>query len=191
MRVGKGKSGIHGKSIKGFRSSGSRATERVRICGWIVPTHHGRSGNRNYHATPKVVIFHPAPDNLDEQWFHRLKSENGLISMAIYPVMFGYRIRAWRTGSFCCDLDWCGGDDWKQVEWLYAACRAILESRGEAEDFFRGIPSSSRIKPCWMDARFMQELGRIIIRGKLSFEPGELEKPKMQLMGELLTTQHG
>ena len=50
--------------------------------------------------------FIPAEDT--EDIYQRLVSEDGKIEMGIYPVIFGYRVRAGYVGSMICQLDWCG-----------------------------------------------------------------------------------
>jgi len=104
----------------------------------------------------------PKPNNPEEGWYHLLSSEEGKVQMAIYPVMFGWRIRAWFTGRQACMLDWCAGADWSHVEWLYTALRLILEAREETSQIFEDLPSHSEIKPVFADKEFMLKVASIL-----------------------------
>ena len=102
----------------------------------------------------KVIKFIPAEDS---EVYQRLVSEDGKIEMGIYPVMYGYRVRAGYVGKMVCELDWCGGDDQSQLELLYSICKNILESKGN----FDNIPIRSDIKPFYKDAKFVEEINSL------------------------------
>ncbi len=103
----------------------------------------------------KVMNFILAEDS--EDLYQRLVSEDGKIEMGIYPVMYGYRVRAGYVGSMVCELDWCGGDDQSQLELLYSICKNILESKGN----FSNIPIRSEIKPFYKDAQFVEAINSL------------------------------
>jgi len=106
-----------------------------------------------HNGTGKIK-FIPAEDS---EVYQRLVSEDGKIEMGIYPVMYGYRVRAGYVGSMCCELDWCGGDDQSQLELLYSICKNILESKGN----FSNIPIRSEIKPFYKDAEFVEVINSL------------------------------
>lgn len=85
---------------------------------------------------------------------HRRISENGLIEIGVYPVIYGYRIRAGFAGYMVCELDWCAGADWERVNRLYSIMMAILGQRPEGPDCFDDLPSQSRVKPFYNDQAF-------------------------------------
>ena len=75
----------------------------------------------------------PAPDDPYETMMtNRLVSENGLVEMGVYRVLYGYRVKAGFVGDAGSVLDWCGGGNWKDVERLYSLCKAILERKSES-----------------------------------------------------------
>lgn len=96
-----------------------------------------------------------AKDDELTQLFHRKVSENGLVEMGVYRVLFGWRVRAGFVGNWMCELDWCGGSDWKNVERLYSICHAILSQRDENLECFRNLPMFSKVKPFFMDLEFV------------------------------------
>jgi len=102
--------------------------------------------------------FLEAEDDNQNNLYQRLVSEDGKIEMGIFPVMFGYRIRAGFVGNGMYDLDWCGGDDQKQLELLYSIMKNILEARGN----FRYIPPSSIIKPFFNDHDFVNRINELV-----------------------------
>ena len=69
--------------------------------------------------------FIEAPD--DENMIFR-QVLNGL-EIGVYPVMFGFRIRAGVIGDGWCDLDYCAGNDIKEVENIYSLCISIMNKR--------------------------------------------------------------
>lgn len=93
-------------------------------------------------------------------YFQRLISEDGKIELGVYPVMFGYRIRAGFVGSFCSEIDWCGGNDQMQVELLYSIAKNILESKGN----FNELPICSKIKPFYKDDEFVEFINSMITK---------------------------
>lgn len=98
-----------------------------------------------------MIKFIKAENNLENQLYQRLVSEDGKIEMGIHPVMFGYRVVAGYTGSQFLELNWCGGDDQSQVELLYSIAKNILEQKGN----FEGLPLVSEIKPFYNDKKFL------------------------------------
>lgn len=95
--------------------------------------------------------FNPAEDDDTNLLYNRIVSEDGLIELAIHPVIFGYRVRAGYVGDEYVHLDWCGGDNQGQVELLYSIAKNILENTGS----FKGLPGSSKIKPFYKDPDFL------------------------------------
>lgn len=115
------------------------------------------------------MIFSPLPDARGVH--HRLGSESGLVEIFVYPVMFGFRVRAGFIGNRETELDWCAGDDWSNVERLYSICKAILSQREESDECFSGLPRCSRVKPFFNDRDFTET----VLRLAGDFEPIELE----------------
>ena len=92
--------------------------------------------------------------------FHRLISENELIEMGVYRVLYGHRVRAGFIGRMWCQLDWYGGDNWKDVERLYSLCQAILLKRDEGKECFDDLPPCSEVKPFFNDPKFVKAVFR-------------------------------
>lgn len=97
-----------------------------------------------------------APDDDRNHIYHRLVSEDGKVFMGIYPVVFGFRVRAGFVGEGYVHLDWCCGSESYYIAIAYVAMRHLL-SKKDSEDrqLFRDIPSHSRIKPYFNDAEFI------------------------------------
>lgn len=92
----------------------------------------------------------------------RVVSETGLVEVGVYPVLFGYRIRAGYVGDPMCIIDWCCGDSSKMLHSHYVALLLILRRREESGGCFHGIPRTSAIKPCWKDKEFCNDLSRVL-----------------------------
>lgn len=72
-------------------------------------------------------------------------SENGIWSIGLFPVLFGMRVVAWRTGSSCRSVDYCAGNDVGFAIDLLDAIKRIFE--GIPEDIQeRGI---EKMMPQW------------------------------------------
>jgi hypothetical protein len=93
----------------------------------------------------------------NENYYERLVSDDGSIEMGVYPVMFGYRVRAGFVGRMSCEIDWCGGAEQKQVEALYAIAKNIIERKGN----FINVPIASKMKPYYNDIDFIMRLGQL------------------------------
>jgi hypothetical protein len=101
--------------------------------------------------------FTQAPDDTANTGCHRMMvSENGLIWIGIYVVMFGFRVRAGFTRDLysCSVIDYCAGDSPVHVELLYSMTHAILSKREENDLAFDGMPERSEIKPYFNDPDF-------------------------------------
>jgi hypothetical protein len=93
----------------------------------------------------------------------RMVSENGLVEMGIYPVLFGSRIRAGFVGEPTCVIDWCCGDSQARLNSHYAAIFLYLKRREEDHSCFDGLPKTSDIKPCWLDEEFEKRLTKAML----------------------------
>jgi len=123
--------------------------------------------------------FQPAEDT--EDIYQRLVSEDGKIEMGIYPVIFGYRVRAGYVGSMICQLDWCGGDDQGQLELLYSIAKNILESKGS----FIGVPDRSNIKPFYNDPEFVEFINSLTTKPLEIVKLKPLYESKIKLLSKL------
>lgn len=117
----------------------------------------------------------PASDDLDNLYSQVLQSETGLVKMAIYPVLFGYRVRGWLTTEYACRIDWCGGADYTQIKTLYSILRNILLNREENKHAFDGLPETSNIKPFFNDEAFVNNISSQITQ---PLEVVEIELPQ-------------
>lgn len=101
------------------------------------------------------MILRPAPDHIRNQLFNRLVSENDLIEMGTYRVMYGHRVRSGFVGSPGVELDWCGGGNWADVERLYSLMYAVLTRIPETQECFDNVPHWSTVKPFFLDLEFV------------------------------------
>lgn len=100
------------------------------------------------------MIFHIDSDNEPNELIRRMVSESGLVEIGVYKVLFGFRIRSGFIGSSFCNIDWCGGNDWNDIEKLYRIAISILSQREENTACFEGIPEFSTVKPFYNDLGF-------------------------------------
>lgn len=116
---------------------------------------------------------------------HRLSDENEKIEMGIYPVMFGFRVRAGFFDYPVVELDWCCGGNLKFLNDMYFSLAIHLDSIDEKEfnpvRFFKSLPGLSRVKPAHKDPDFMNKLEEII-----DFKP----IVKMHIESPLLKSLH-
>jgi hypothetical protein len=117
----------------------------------------------------------------DNDLYQRLVSEDGKIEMGIYPVIFGYRVRAGYAGQMSYELDWCGGDDQTQVELLYSIMKNILEKNNS----FKGVPMNSTIKPFYNDALFVDYINSLVTKPLEIVKLKPLHLDRMKLMKSL------
>ena len=101
-----------------------------------------------------MVLVKNEPD-LTNLYFEKRSSPSGLVNMAIYPVIFGWRVRGWLSSNFCCSLDWCAGDSQGDVERLYSILFNILSHREEDTNAFNDLPMVSSVKPYFNDDEFV------------------------------------
>ena len=80
-----------------------------------------------------ISKFEDSPD--DENMIFR-KIRDG-IEVGVYPVLFGYRIRAGVIGDGGVWLDYCAGNDLKEVENIYSLVISIMNNR---IDEFNSMP---------------------------------------------------
>lgn len=100
-------------------------------------------------------------DVLNQGWFYHHASEGGLVHLAIFPVLYGFRVRAWLDGDDEATLDWCCGDNAIFVSGAFSAAHAILSGRAEDRSVFDGVPRCSDPRPYFKDLAFMDEIFRL------------------------------
>lgn len=105
------------------------------------------------------MIFHQIND--DDHYFHRIRSETGLIEIAVHRVMFGWRVVGMFHNTFGIEINWCAGDRWEDVIKLYSILHAILSNRPENRHAFDGIPQMSKVKPYFKDPDFLGKVAKI------------------------------
>ena len=99
---------------------------------------------------------------LNEGFIFREVSENGLIEIGIYPVMYGFRVKAGFTKNDYYHIDWCCGNDQFFIERIYSILKDILSKREENYYCFKNILTHSEIKPLFNDKYFLKWLSRHI-----------------------------
>lgn len=99
-----------------------------------------------------MIFIKKSPD--ENFLFNKLVSQNNLVEIGTYRVMFGYRVRAGFCNNSCVNLDWCAGDDWENIQRLYSIALSILSKRNEDKHCFEGLPMISKIKPFFLDNDF-------------------------------------
>lgn len=80
--------------------------------------------------------FKNAPDDIG--LVHR--KTWGIIEIGLYPVVYGWRIRAGKIGSGFVHLDYCAGDNLAGVAIIHALVLSILTRKSnELETFYSGL----------------------------------------------------
>lgn len=74
--------------------------------------------------------------------------EIGDIEMGVYPVLFGFRVRAGKIGDSMYFIDWCCGADPLCVWISYAVLKKLLQEGR------KDIPNCSEVKPWPKDVTF-------------------------------------
>lgn len=97
-------------------------------------------------------------DDVVDHYYHVHVSDGGLVRVGIHPVLFGYRVVGWFTGSVGPSLNWCAGTEQADVERLYSLMLAALAGHEEDHQCFEGMPSCSRIKPFYLDVDFLTQV---------------------------------
>lgn len=121
--------------------------------------------------------FISAEDNEEINLYQRMVSDCGKVEIGIYPVMFGYRVRAGFVNDVAFFVDWCAGDDQTQIELLYAILKNILESGYD----LRKLPPVSKIKPFYNDAEFLKLIESLVVNplSVESLKPVHLDRIKL------------
>lgn len=99
--------------------------------------------------TDKKINFSFADSTQD--LVYRRVSDDGKLELGIWPVLFGFRVRAGYVGRLVCEVGWCCGKEHAVLERAYNLCLHLLEL---------GIPFSeiiphTAIKPVFSDPGFM------------------------------------
>lgn len=102
-----------------------------------------------------------APVN-DHNLKDRLVTEDGKIELGIYPVIYGFRVRAGYSNSGACIIDWCCGDNAMLLIVLYYRLKWHIEDNPRAP--FKGLPASSKKKPITEDPEFFKEIRALLPR---------------------------
>lgn len=96
------------------------------------------------------------PDDIKNAMFFRHETEDGQWEVGIYPVIFGFRIRAGEVGSPTVRLDMCIADSWLNMRSIFPIVCKIIEERGRVPDIHEW--PHAKIRPVWKDDDFMAQL---------------------------------
>lgn len=108
--------------------------------------------------------FNPYTTELDEGLLFKSVSECGRIEIGVYPVLFGFRIRAGFAGNMWYGIDYCCGSEQEDVEFIYTMTRNILEQQEFSQDIFKVFPYQER-KPFFTDLENFDKFLRLIKAG--------------------------
>lgn len=72
-----------------------------------------------------ISKFTSAPDDIN-MMFRQIRD---CIEIGVYPMLYGYRVRAGIVGDNCCHLDYCAGPDQKEVENVYSLVISIVNKK--------------------------------------------------------------
>lgn len=89
----------------------------------------------------------------DEHSFYRKVSEDGKFCICVYPVIYGFRVRAGYAGSQWFELDYCAGDKIEAIEEIYSIVTRILIKHRD----FSVFPFQNR-KPMFNDPECASKL---------------------------------
>lgn len=105
------------------------------------------------------------------QWIEIEDSDGGIcrrvspgerIELQVYPVLFGFRVRAGWVGTGHVGIDWCCGDRHDVLQAHYRIALALLDAAIEEINPFECIPSVSLVKPVTRDAEFTKTILRLL-----------------------------
>lgn len=89
---------------------------------------------------------------------------DGKVYIAVFRVIYGYRLRAWQSSNeWSVDLDWCLGavsPTGETVQTVRDRMVDLIENNArEGLPVFHGIPGCSRVKPIFNDREFCNAVG--------------------------------
>ena len=100
--------------------------------------------------------FRVVPNDPSTGWSSTFHSQNDVWSFGIYPVIFGYRVRACRVGAQAVVIDYCAADQPAFLAQLLLTVQLILEQLPEdltEGELQRLLPTWQRrpinFDPCW------------------------------------------
>jgi hypothetical protein len=73
----------------------------------------------------------------DNEFLYQMSSECNTIVIGVYPVIYGFRVRAGYIGDFYYHLDYCCGNNLSDVELIFSAVKNILEQRENNSNLFK------------------------------------------------------
>lgn len=100
--------------------------------------------------------FRVVPNDPSTGWSATFHSENDVWSFGIWPVMFGFRVRACRVGAEAVVIDYCAADQPAFLMQLLVAVQLVLEQLPEdltESELEKIMPRWQRrpinFDPCW------------------------------------------
>lgn len=127
--------------------------------------------------------FKPAEPN--RNFIHREVSESGTVEIGVYPVMFGFRVRAGFINNDYVHIDWCCGNNQFVIERMYSVLKSIFSKREEDAYCFKGLLSHSEIKPFFKDEKFVMWISKHIPEDFKEESLPDLHALKAKYMEEL------
>lgn len=124
-----------------------------------------------------------------ENFIFREISENEIVEIGVYPVLFGFRVRAGFIKNDFFHIDWCCGNNQFVIERMFTILKLILEKREEDAYCFRLLLPNSKIKPFYNDPDFVIWLSKYIPENLKEQKLPDLHILKNELFKELFSSQ--
>jgi hypothetical protein len=98
-------------------------------------------------------------DSTDDGFVFHMVSECDNLVIGVYPVIFGFRVRAGFKNDYSYGIDYCCGNSKGDVELIFSVVKNIIEQR--SENPFAGFPRQD-MKPFMKNkTEFKQLIGMI------------------------------
>lgn len=76
-----------------------------------------------------MLKFKEVEPDQDAAFLYEMRSECNQVTIGVYPVIYGYRVRAGMVGDMFYFLDYCCGNQQDMVEAIFSVTKNILEQR--------------------------------------------------------------
>lgn len=104
--------------------------------------------------------FKRVEDDLENMYFFQKRNLESGLTICLWSVLYGTRIRVYFKDSQCCCLDYCGGSVPEHVKEIYSWVEAIITAM-TIEQFNRFKWPTQRYKPMYNDPECYSQLRQI------------------------------
>lgn len=110
--------------------------------------------------------FERIEDDVENEYYFQKRNKETNITICLYSVMYGTRVRVYKS-KYGCEVDYCCGDDNAFCEKVYSLIEGILENMQNIKEYDDFKWPAQQMKPIFNDLDCLKQLVKLLKENSL------------------------